>query len=753
MAVELAKTALWLHTFTVGAPLSFLDHHLKCGDSLHGERLPAVQHGLQALGMLFQQGELDRLARAAANLTRVADLTDVDIAEAMLSRTLAREADEQVAPLHALLDFWRAMRWLLPGWPAADARRLARLGDQATQRALAELMSDRHQLVTVLAEGRIGGDGPGVAEANALLASCRALAAREAFFHWWSAFPTVFGAEGGGGFDVVIGNPPWDRIKLQQVEWFAEREPRIATQARAADRKRLIDELQKKRAPLWQQFQQAVDRAEANARVLGKSGDYPLLGGGDVNLYSLFVERAQALVQPQGIVALLTPSGIAADKGAMTFFAPVATSGRLALLFDFENKGVFFPDVHDNFKFVALVFGGPQRHFAHARCAYYLRAMVELDQDERVLELNAADFALVNPNTGAAPVFRGRAAAEITMRLYRQHPVLVQHGKPGTWPVKYQTALHMTNDSARFRTRVELQRDGWQVAAWNRWRKATLEAYPLLVGKTIWHYDHRANHASVNAANMQVASSSKPVSVVEHMNPDFVPEPQFWVVAEAGDSLDWAIGFRDITNPTNARTAIAAIVPYRLAGNTLPLLTPADGNSGFARWAPLLLSNMNSLAFDYVTRQKAKWTHLNWFILEQLPVIAPEKFEASIGGVRIADFVREQVLRLSYTAHDLAPFARDLGHVDAQGQVLPPFRWDDEDRRRRMAALDGLFMHLYGLSDDDAAYVLDSFPIVREQDMAVFGHFRTKTDVLAQMHAIAQGTLQVATTDSLVHNL
>ena len=89
---------------------------------------------------------------------------------------------------------------------------------------------------------------------------------------------------------------------------------------------------------------------------------------------------------------------------------------------------------------------------------------------------------------------------------------------------------------------------------------------------------------------------------------------------------------------------------------------------------------------------------------------------------------------LSYTAHDLAPFARDLGYVDAQGQVLPPFVWNDEDRRRRLAALDALFFYLYGLGLEDAAYVMDTFPIVRQQDIAAFGRYRTQDDVLALMH-------------------
>lgn len=169
----------------------------------------------------------------------------------------------------------------------------------------------------------------------------------------------------------------------------------------------------------------------------------------------------------------------------------------------------------------------------------------------------------------------------------------------------------------------------------------------------------------------------------------------------------------------------------------LPL--PGEARQAHAAVAALLLANFNSLAFDYFVRQKARWTHLNWFILEQLPVIAPVAFDAPLGAATVADFVRGEVLRLTYTAHDLAPFARDLGHVDAQGSVLPPFAWDDEDRRHRMARLDALFMHLYGLSKEDAAYILDTFPIVREKDEAAFGRFLTRDLVLAYMDRVAAG--------------
>jgi hypothetical protein len=267
----------------------------------------------------------------------------------------------------------------------------------------------------------------------------------------------------------------------------------------------------------------------------------------------------------------------------------------------------------------------------------------------------------------------------------------------------------------------------------------------------IWHFDHRASSVEVNLANLQVAASSVSISAAEHQDPNFVPEPQFWVredAVEAGNG--WSIAFRDITNPTNIRTAIAAIVPYRIAGNTLPLLLPKDteAQASAASWAPLLLANINSLAFDYVTRQKAKWTHLNWFILEQLPVIAPECFEQSIGGGKIADFIRSQVLALTYTAHDMAPFACDMGYVhesgNHKGEVKLPFVWNEEDRRTRLAALDALFFHLYGINDADAAYIMDTFPIVREHDIKAFGRYRTREDVLAQLRQIEKGVLVIS---------
>ena len=306
----------------------------------------------------------------------------------------------------------------------------------------------------------------------------------------------------------------------------------------------------------------------------------------------------------------------------------------------------------------------------------------------------------------------------------------------------------MTNDSNLFLTQAELRKQGFESAGLNRWRKGDAEAVPLYEGKMVQMFDHRAADVVIHSGNLHRAAQPEPILASLKVRPDRYPTPQFFVEREATGEVGrlwYCISFKDVTSPTNMRTMIPALLPAAAYGNTLPLLLP-DGDlaeADYPKFAPLLLANLAAFAFDFVAKQKVQGQHLNLFILEQLPVIAPERFEAHIGKVKIADFIRDQVLHLSYTAHDLAPFARDLGHVNADGSVKSPFVWNDEDRRARMSALDALFMHLYGLNEDDAAYILDTFPIVREQDTAAFGRYRTKDDVLRQFQQIQQGVLRI----------
>ena len=524
------------------------------------------------------------------------------------------------------------------------------------------------------------------------------------------------------------------------MEWFASRSPELALAPTAAARRTGIQKLRDQGVPLAAEFDAAKERADTLGHLVRGFDHYPLLSGGDVNLYSLFVERAMALIKPSGLIGLLTPSGIYADKTAAKFFKTVSTNGRVGGLFDFENRKIFFKDIHASFKFCALIFGGENRRFDQTKCAFFLHDTATVNDPDRCFPLAPADFARVNPNTGTAPVFRTRRDADITRRIYERHPVLVDRsgGKERrTWPVKYMTMFHMTNDSHIFRTAAQLDAEGFYPVQGHRWKRGEQLYLPLYEGKMVQAYDHRAASIVVNPENLNRPAQPREATSEEHANMDWFPKPQFWVnmqAAEWPEGLGWTIAFKDVTAPTNVRTMIATLVPRSGFGNTLPLMVPDTAElAAYKKSAWLLAACLNSFALDFAARQKVQGQHLNWFVVEQLPVLTVDDYRKTFGGKPAHGLVRDHVLRLTYTAHDMVPFARDLGYHG------PPFVWDQEERRHLRARLDALYFHLYGLSREDASYVLDTFPIVRKQDQAAFGRYRTRDLILAYMNALAAG--------------
>ncbi len=750
MAVELAKVALWLHTFTVGAPLSFLDHHLRAGDSLFGEWMRNMDMEMREIGSLFQFQMANKLEVAANSMNKIAEMTDTDVSEVKLSKELFEETEKTIEPIKKLMDFWHALKWLDKKYVKGKSLLKAHPGIQPL------LNGQFGNIADVVMEGEVEASNDNESQAvkyvNDLLNKTMAIAQREKFFHWQIAFPTVWtnitSPEPKGGFDAIIGNPPWDRMKLQQVEWFSQRKPEIANQSRASDRKEMIKKLEKKKDPLWEIYQDASGRSEISMNVARKSGEYPLLSKGDINIYSLFVERAGKLIKKDGIVGVLTPSGIAGDLSASEFFKSIATTGRLGALLDFENKKVFFPDIDSRFKFCVLVFGGPERSFETATCAFFLHSIDELEDEDRTFNMSAKTFKEVNPNTGTAPIFRRKRDAEITTKIYDNFPVFMdkndldarpEHGYKKVWPVKYCTMFHMTNDSHLFKTKPELEKEGFYPVEGNLWKKGEVVFVPLYVGRMIYHYDHRAASVKVNEQNLQNPSLSESVSAEKKMDPGFVPTPQYWVnrsEIEENNKFDWTLAFRDVTNPTNERTVIASIVNFYALGNTLPFLYPEEELLSFDEYKnniPLILSNLNSFVLDYMARQKVQGQHLNWYIVEQLPFIPKEKFDNKIGGQSIKQFITDSVVKLSYTAHDLSEFAEDMGHKGG------PYIWDEEDRLHTRCRLDALFFLLYGLDKDEASYVMDQFPIVKKDDEKAYGFYRTRDMILAYMNALSAG--------------
>ena len=762
MAVELAKVALWLHTFTVGAPLSFIDHHLRAGDSLFGLWVRAAIDKATAMGgELFYHEALRNAQRSALAMKTIEALTDVEIAEAHRSAAMYEDVELMTGELDGFVSFLHALDWL-------DLK--------PKDKALARLWLDgRFGEPIPIARGRKAPEGgmakPDEVEAfTAIWQRARALIGEERFLNWQIAFPGVWdnwaskGRE--GGFDAVVGNPPWDRIKLQQVEWFEARRPEIAAQARASDRKEMVEELVASGDPLADEYLRAEQRAndalrmarftsdkaakdpETGRKVAAKSDNYPLLSGGDINLYSLFVERAHALIKADGLVGLLVPIGIGADKTSAPYISTMTENRQLKAFIAFENKRRWlFKDVHSEDQPSVLIASNAKRHFPRFRYAVKLHAMPSEQSDPTVM-MDAATLSAVNPNTGTVPIFRSAEDARIVSAAYSQTSVFVRKSGQGDvcdWDTSYSTMFHMTNDSELFRNKTELeeQEGAWAIGG-QQYQSATGVWLPLYEGKSVQIYNHR--YASIVTPQGSLSGQGQSIhsTLRELASPDFIPTPRYWVKASEVKSIKrgYAIGFNDVCNTNNARSLIAAIIPHVATGNKLPLL---DGLE--ARECALLIGNLNSIPCDYFARNKIQSRNLNKYILEQLPIIPPTAYMRTFGPKSAADIVREAVLELTYTANDLAPFARDMGHVDAAGDVLPPFVWDEDRRLRLRAKLDALYFILYGVFDpadparsrNDIRFIYSTFPTVEREETASWGNYRSRDLCLPWINALLAG--------------
>ena len=225
LTVELAKVSLWLHSFTVGAPLSFLDHHLRCGDSLVGLRVMEATAELNRLGGLFASSAITGAEAATDGMERIEEMSDADIAEVRQSATLFQEVEDTTADLRSLLDLLTGLRWLTAGMKQRERR--------AFETQLVDTLAEQpDEAYGLLARGVFTDGSLPESAFTDLWNKARSIAKREGFLHWEATFPGVWhswqSTHPQGGFDAVIGNPPWDRIKLQEVEWFATRAPELA---------------------------------------------------------------------------------------------------------------------------------------------------------------------------------------------------------------------------------------------------------------------------------------------------------------------------------------------------------------------------------------------------------------------------------------------------------------------------------------------------------------------------------------------
>ncbi|MCK6211558.1 N-6 DNA methylase [Georgenia sp. EYE_87] len=752
MAAELAKVSLWIEALRPGHPLSFLDAHIKVGNSLLATTPALLAAGIPDIAFTPIEGDDKKYATALRkrnaterDATGQGDLFDVqqiDPGNQALSAEAARITANRALSLgdvHLQASRFAALE-------SSPGMRQARFTTDAwcaafVQHKSAGTAAITHQTLTT----PIHDLRPEV------IGAVDTLAAAYRFFHWHLEFPDIFSVPDGGapdtdtgwhgGFACVIGNPPWERVKIQEKEFFASRDPQIAAAGNAASRKKLIKGLAERSPALLAEFQQTLRTSEGQSHFLRNSGHYPLTGRGDVNTYSVFAETMRTTIRPDGRMGIITPTGLATDATTARFFAETLSQGRLAAFYDFENEAKIFPSVHNQFRFAVTSITGGSR-VDRVRFAFYTRFIEDVPQ--RRFELAPEEVLLLNPNTGTLPVFRSRADAEITLGIYRRQPVLIRDGDPSgnPWGLAFTRLFDMANDSEIFSTADQLaaedaQFDGW---AWNDGERRWL---PLYEAKLLFHYDHRySTYADATQAHLNKGTLPK-ISLEAHDSPAVETLTRYWLPDEAvtiavGDHWDreWFLGWRDITNASNERTFVPSVLPRSAVGHVFPIAFPANPDG-----APLLQATWSSLVCDYVARQKLSGTHMTYGIMEQLACPAPKTFASAAPwdpSAALADFIKPRVLELTYTSYRIAPYAHDLGDDG------PPFRWIPNRREVLKAELDAAMFHIYGLDRPEVEHVLDSFFVVRKYDERDHGEFRTKRLVLerydAMQEAVDSGT-------------
>ncbi|WP_245287522.1 Eco57I restriction-modification methylase domain-containing protein [Bradyrhizobium elkanii] len=791
MAVELTKVALWIETVEPGKPLGFLDPNIRCGDALLGVfDLTALEKGVPDTAYKPLTGDDKETAKHfenrnkaerdgqgsldfAAGSGRLPAATPM-VGEAKALRAMPENSPEEIALKRKRFEGARGdpHRWNLR--IAADMYLAAfvtpKTGGVPANRNAVTIPTTAH-LWDALAGRTVY--GPLVGRAQDLAGTTRA-------FHWPLEFPDVMAS---GGFDVVLGNPPWDRIKLQEQEFFAARDPEIATAPNAAARGRLIMKLKEgalgtRERALHEEFEGAKRTAEASSvfvRVAVEDGGrFPLTGRGDVNTYALFAELFASLASKRGRAGVIVPTGIATDATTAPFFAALLKGKRLFSLYDFQTGMGYFDRIgHARFKFCLLTVGSKGTGSDRPRFSFFSRTELEFQDPRRHFVLSREAIAAINPNTVTAPVFRTSEDAELTAKIYARVPVLIDEtkGKDGNpWRVSFMRTFDMSNDSSLFRTAAQLadggfKREGgnWLPPVGQSRRQSALataggpdgaslaleggslrrnpERYvPLYEAKMIHQFDH--------CWATYDGTDSRTVTHTEKVDPAFEPTPRYWVPeSEVADRLatknwarNWLMGWRDIARATDERTVIAAAFPRVGVGNNLPLMF-FDPSTEPAKLAALL-GSLVSLTCDYFARHKVGGTHVNYFVYEQLPVLSPISYVPA----ELA-FIVPRVLELTYTSHSMAPFARDLGYEG------PPFAWNEDRRAQLRAELDACYARAYSLTRDELRFILDpaevrgpdypseTFRVLKKNEIAKYSEYRTARLVLSAWDRLVRGEL------------
>ena len=531
MAVELARTALWLEAYTPDRPLTFLDHHLRCGDALLGIVDPAIlEKGIPDKAFNALSGDNKDVVRNIKKKNRDAMKSIAKAAkDAQFMLSLAIDDQSGISEVDTLpdstLEEIETKRQAFEKAEKASSHSKARLAaDLFVAAFVIPKTKDLEEVIPTSADLQLvlNGNPPRVGVIEAAEEAVRESQA----FHWWHAFPQV---KAKGGFDVLLGNPPWERIKLQEEEFFASRSPLVAEAQHKAERGKRIELLRdgmllhtlypeveaaqglfppnQAEQHLYLEFLSARRVAEASSLYAHDSERFPLTGVGDVNTYALFSETFLQLASETGRAGFIVPTGIATDDSTKAYFENVSQSKKLVSLYDFRTGPGLFSEIgHQRFKFCLITLG----HALKTSFLFFALEIAHLLDKRRYFTLTQEDFKLLNPNTLTCPTFRTRFDADLTLKLHRTAKVLIEEGTPdkNPWGIKFLRMFDMAGDSNLFKD------------------SRSNDMLPLYEAKMIHQFDHRW-------ATYRANGESDDLSEQERADVAFSVTPRYWLSERA----------------------------------------------------------------------------------------------------------------------------------------------------------------------------------------------------------------------------
>ena len=724
LAVNLAKLSLWLNCFAIEHKLTFLDHHVRCGNSLIGIRslnqlasIPERKKGRKKTKQPDAGDLFPNYSEYATILNDVAgnihSISAVDEDDTDQQKTIFDEVGKKISTFRPLADLYTSY-----------------LMDSSIQR------DDYHTLFYRIANKQEPLDplNPALPE---ILESAGAYRDWHHFYHWPLEFPAVFGPDAVGGFSATVGNPPWDLSSANPQEFFSvyDSQFRSLNRKQSLIRLKAICDQNESIADKWSLYQRGI--AEQNL-YFGEPSAYTSAPSGRNNIYQYFLLRGFDILNADGHLGLVIPSGFYTDKGCQPLRELFFGHSRIGFLYCFENRWpTVFSAVDGRFKFVTFGTkkGGKTDGF---KCAFMMHDPERLQAIENTaLEMRMDYIRKFSPDTWALMEFNSPRQLNISAALYSDS-ILLSDFTYGGQHIEFQLELMMNTAAKLF---IDAKHLGSQTCDSNS------TYLPLFEGKMIWQYD---------------AQWGPPQYYVdEHLTHDYIgyPTPFF------------RLGFRDVTASTNERTLVATIIPPTYHGNSVPTIV-AKQNIGASppevtTDTSFLLSVLNSFCSDFIARQKIT-NHMNFHFMRSLPIprvkhpfirmhisarvarlvctdkllagLWSESFDQSFAQFELWDYcttygpAHEQEIRrrLRDEAKNLTP---EWGpHCGVHDRL--PDRRDTGDRAQLRAEIDAYVAHLYGLSRDDFAYILDTFPVLKKKEEKAFGEFMSKRKCLEEYDRI-----------------